>query len=102
MGMITFWTTRVSAIFELLFATELILSGRLVPMSLMPEWIQQLAWYFPFQWTFGFPIEALIGVLDKDALYVGLGMQLLWIVIGTVAVNIMWHFGIQRYSAVGN
>jgi ABC-2 type transport system permease protein len=36
LGMITFWTTRVSAIFELYFGLELILSGRLVPMTLMP------------------------------------------------------------------
>ena len=37
LGMITFWTTRVSAIFELYFGFELILSGRLVPMTLMPH-----------------------------------------------------------------
>jgi ABC-type uncharacterized transport system permease subunit len=29
-------------------------------------------------------------------------MQLLWILIGLAAVNLMWHFGIKRYSAVGN
>ena len=32
LGMITFWTTRVSAIFELFVAAELLLSGRLVPL----------------------------------------------------------------------
>ena len=37
LGMVTFWTTRVSAIFELYFAAELLLSGRLVPLSLMPR-----------------------------------------------------------------
>ena len=40
LGMITFWTTRVSAIFELLIAVELLLSGRLVPLQLMPHWAQ--------------------------------------------------------------
>ena len=33
LGMVTFWTTRVSAIFEAYFAAELLLSGRLVPVS---------------------------------------------------------------------
>ncbi|MGH2670903.1 MAG: ABC-2 family transporter protein, partial [bacterium] len=42
-GMITFWTTRVGAFFELYVAAELLLSGRLVPMSLLPAWAQQLA-----------------------------------------------------------
>ncbi len=102
LGMITFWTTRVSAIYELFFAVELVISGRLVPMSLMPEWVQRLANYFPFQWTFGFPIEALIGQLTPQELLGGLGVQALWILAGLVCVNIMWRFGIRRFSAVGN
>ncbi len=63
LGMITFWTTRVSAIYELYFALELLLSGRLVPMSLMPAWVQSLAGFMPFQWTFFFPIE----VIDRQS-----------------------------------
>ena len=39
LGMITFWTTRVSAIFEIFIAAELLLSGRLVPMEVMPDWV---------------------------------------------------------------
>lgn len=102
LGMITFWTTRVSAIFEVYFAAELILSGRLVPMSLMPLWVQQVAGYLPFQWTFGYPIEALIGQLSTQQLFSGLGMQLAWILAGLLAVRIVWRLGIRRYSAVGN
>jgi ABC-2 type transport system permease protein len=102
LGMLTFWTTRVGAIYELFFAVELIVSGSLVPMSLMPLWVQRVAFFLPFQWTFYFPIQALVGDLPSQQLFIGLGMQLLWILIGLAAVNIMWHFGIKRYSAVGN
>jgi ABC-2 type transport system permease protein len=101
LGMITFWTTRVGAIFELFFAAELILSGRLVPMSLMPPLIQQIAWYLPFQWTFYFPIEALTGNYTPQQLLQGLGMQLLWILIGLGSVNRVWKVAIRRFSAVG-
>lgn len=102
LGMITFWTTRVSAIYELFFAMELVLSGRLVPMSLMPEWVQRVSDTLPFKWTFQYPIEALVAELPVPELLGGLGMQALWILIGLVAVNVMWKFGIQRFSAVGN
>jgi ABC-2 type transport system permease protein len=102
LGMITFWTTRVSAIFEVYFAAELILSGRLVPMSLMPLWVQRVAGYLPFQWAFGYPIEALIGQLSTRQLFSGLGMQLLWILAGLLMVRLVWRLGIRRYSAVGN
>jgi ABC-2 type transport system permease protein len=102
LGMITFWTTRVSAIFELTFAFELILGGRLVPMALMPDWIQRVAFYLPFQWTFFFPINALVGGMAASDLFIGLGMQLAWIVIGILIINIVWRFGIRRFSSVGN
>lgn len=102
LGMITFWTTRVSALYELFFAAELILSGRLVPMSLMPDWVQRLADYLPFQWTFGYPIEALVGQLETSALWGGLAMQALWIGLTTGLVAVVWKMGIKRFSAVGN
>jgi ABC-2 type transport system permease protein len=102
LGMITFWTTRVSAIFELYIAVELLLSGRLVPLSLMPAWVQQLASFLPFQWTFAFPIEALIGQLTTAQLLAGLGMQALWVVIGWLLVQLIWRAGVRHFSSVGN
>jgi len=101
LGMITFWTTRVGAIYELFFALELILSGRLVPLSLMPGWVQTLSGYLPFQWTFFFPINALVGASTPVELLTGLGIQFLWIGLGILGVAVVWKFAIRRYSAVG-
>ena len=101
LGMVTFWTTRVSALFELYFAAELILSGRLVPLSLMPAWVQELAWFFPFRWAFGYPIEVLVGQLTMTDMLIGLGMQLAWVVGGWIVVNLIWKVAIRRFSAVG-
>jgi ABC-2 type transport system permease protein len=100
LGLITFWTTRVGPIFELYIAAELLLSGRLVPMALMPEWVRSVANVLPFQWTFGFPIEALVGNLSTEQLLGGLGAQLVWVAIGSVLVRVVWHVAIRRYSAV--
>jgi ABC-2 type transport system permease protein len=100
LGLLTFWTTRVGPIFQLYIAVELLLSGRLVPMTLMPQWVQGIANVLPFQWTFGFPIEALVGNLTTEQLLGGLAMQLFWIAVGAVLVRVVWHFAIKRYSAV--
>ena len=67
LGMICFWTTRGAAIFDLYMTLELLLSGRLVPLPLMPDWVQTLAWFFPFQWAFYFPIESLVGDLPHGS-----------------------------------
>jgi ABC-2 type transport system permease protein len=100
LGMITIWTTRVSAIFEAYFAAELLLSGRLLPVSLMPGWSQTLAGYLPFESTFGFPITALVGPISGRELVIGLIRQFVWISIGVVGVRVMWRRAIKSYTAV--
>ncbi len=101
LGMATFWTTRVGPLFSIYFAAELLLSGRLVPPQLLPEWAQRLASILPFQYTFAFPIEALIGDLPPEVLLGGLVMQGLWIVIGASLARRSFAIAIKRYSAVG-
>lgn len=100
LGMITFWTTRVSAIFEVYFAMELILSGRLVPPALMPDWVQSVSRFLPFESTFGFPITALVGPVTNRGLVTGLLLQLMWIAIGAAIVSAVWKRAVRRYSAV--
>ena len=102
LGMVTIWTTRGSAIFETYIVAELLLSGRLVPMPLMPDWAQRLADFLPFQWAFYFPIETLVGNLSTAALIGGLGMQALWIAIGSFLVWVCFRASVKHYTAVGN
>jgi len=102
LGMITFWTTRVSAVYAVYFTMELLLSGRLVPLALMPPWARSLANALPYKWTFGFPIETLAARLTGAQLVSGLALQALWTAGGAALVAVVWRFGIRRYSAVGN
>lgn len=102
LGMVTIWMTKVSALFELYISAELILSGRLVPVALLPPWARTLSNFLPFPWTFGFPITALIGKLSNVQLLQGLAAQVLWVAIGSGLVAICWRFSIRHYSAVGN
>jgi ABC-2 type transport system permease protein len=102
LGMITFWTTRVSAIFELAIALELLLSGRLVPLTVMPGWAQDIAAVLPFQWTFYFPIWALVGDFSTEELLGGLAMQALWIAVLTVLAMVFFRLAVRRFSSVGN
>ena len=101
-GMLNFWTTRGAAVFDLYMASELLLSGRLVPLKLMPEWVQTLANFLPFKWTFGFPIESLVGNLSTRDLLLGLCAQALWIGIGLVLFKVAWSSAIKRFVSVGN
>ncbi len=100
-GMLNFWTTRGAAVFDLYMATEMLLSGRLVPLQLMPGWVQTLADFLPFKWTFYFPIQSLVGDLSTESLLLGLGAQALWVGIGLVLFHFAWRAAVKHFSAVG-
>ena len=102
LGLLCFWTTRVGAVFQLYIALELLLSGRLVPLTIFPEWVQTVAWFLPFRWTFYFPIETLVGDLSNAELLGGLVLQVFWTLVGIGIFSLVWRFAIRRYTAVGN
>jgi ABC-2 type transport system permease protein len=102
LGMLTLLTTRATSIFQIWFLSELLLSGRLVPLAFMPHWAQSLAAWFPFKWTFYFPIEALVGSMSAHALLTGLAWQCVWVAVGAVLVWASFRVAVRHYSAVGN
>lgn len=102
LGLVTFWTTRVAALFELYVLCELLLSGRLVPLSFLPEPVGRVADWLPFKWTFAFPIEALIGQLDGRGLLTGLLTQFAWIAASAGLLALVWRRAVRNYTAVGN
>jgi len=102
LGMVTFWTTRVSALYDIYFTAELLLSGRLLPLALLPAWAGTLADILPFRYTFGYPIEVLASDLSTRELLVGLAAQAGWVAASTALVAVVWRFAVRRYSAVGN
>ena len=101
LGMVTFWTTRVSALYDTYFTVELLLSGRLVPLALLPGWAVAAANVLPFKYTFGYPIEVLAGDLTTRELLTGLAAQAGWIAAGALLVAAVWRVGVRRYAAVG-
>jgi ABC-2 type transport system permease protein len=101
LGMLCFWTTRGAAIFDLWMTTELLLSGRLVPLPLMPDWVQEISRFLPFQWAFYFPIQSLVGSYSTMELVRGIGVQILWILIGLAIFKLAWKKAVRHYTAVG-
>jgi ABC-2 type transport system permease protein len=100
LGLVTFWTTRATALFEVYFYSELLLSGRVLPISLLPSWAQTISNFLPFRWGFGYPITALVGPITRAQLYGGLLAQLAWITFAAVLVRIVWKRAVKHFTAV--
>jgi len=55
------------------------LAGLIIPVPLMPGWMQQIVYLLPFHWTADFPFRVFTGNLSKDDAIMGLGAQLIWL-----------------------
>ncbi|MFD0681635.1 MULTISPECIES: ABC transporter permease [unclassified Paenibacillus] len=55
------------------------LSGLIIPVPLMPGWMQQIVYLLPFHWTADFPFRVFTGNLSKSEAVTGLGIQIVWL-----------------------
>jgi ABC-2 type transport system permease protein len=98
---LAFWTTRVYSIHEFYFALHVLFSGGFVPLTLMPNLVQIIAQYLPFQLLIYFPIQLILGRLSTEQILRGYLSGLIWLAIVLVLFNLVWRNGVRRYSAVG-
>ncbi|MEJ7838979.1 MAG: ABC-2 family transporter protein [Thermomicrobiales bacterium] len=101
LGLLAFWITRTSAVFQLYNSISFFLAGNIAPLWLFPESVQMLTFVLPFRWTVFFPVEVLLGRATVTSMLVGFGMQLLWLGIACVGLRYLWKLASSRYSAVG-
>jgi len=98
---LAFWTTRIYSIYEFYYAMILLFSGQFVPLTLMPNVVQNIAQYLPFQLLIYYPIQLVLGKLSTEQIIQGYVMGLIWLVVTSVLFNWVWRNGVKRYSAVG-
>ena len=98
---LAFWTTRVYSIHEFYFALFLLFSGQFVPLKLMPDFIQNLARFLPFQFSLYYPIQLILGNLTQPEIVEGFIVAGIWLVAGIVVFQWAWREGVKRFSAVG-
>jgi ABC-2 type transport system permease protein len=98
---LAFWTTRVYAISEFYFGLVIIFSGQFVPLQLMPDAIQNIARYLPFQMFRYVPIEIVLNKLPAGVILQDFAVGLIWLVITLLLFVLSWREGIKRFSAVG-
>ena len=101
LALAAFWTTRVSAINNIYFTLLLFLSGRVAPIEMLPEGLQQLSLALPFYWMVAFPVGVFLGRIPTDQALWGFAAQGVWIAIASATLALMWRRAVSRYSAVG-
>lgn len=98
---VAFWTTRVFSIHEFYYAMALLFSGQFVPLQLMPEVIQSIARFLPFQLLIYVPIQMIQGNLSRNEIIQGYLSGFIWLAVSLVLFRVVWREGVKRFSAVG-
>jgi ABC-2 type transport system permease protein len=101
-GSLAFFLEKSMSIFEIYLGVFSIFSGYLIPLSLLPDWLEQIATWLPFRYMLAFPVELLIGFHDTDQALRLLGVQ--WLFVGgtLIAALAVWRAGVRRFEAYGS
>ncbi|MCR2802419.1 ABC transporter permease [Paenibacillus soyae] len=80
-----FWTmSPIGSILMISVAGEF-LAGMVIPVPLMPQWLQSIAYALPFRWTADFPFRVYSGHIPVTEAAWGIAIQLLWLAILVIA-----------------
>ncbi len=102
LGSLAFFLDKAMGIIEVYFGVFAILSGYLIPLALLPDWIQAIARWLPFRSMLGDPISIWIGRVPSvtDAAQL-VAQQWAWAAALLLLAGWLWRTGVRRYEAYG-
>jgi ABC-type uncharacterized transport system, permease component len=100
-GLLALYFVETRSLFNFWYIPVMIFNGQIAPLTLFPPALRAVAEWVPFRYTIAFPAEVLMGRLPPDQVWRGLGMQVLWIVLGYAAGVALWRRGLKRFTGVG-
>ena len=101
LGILTFWFIDIQGLYEMIYLIEVIFSGILMPIVLMPTQIAHIAYILPFAYIVYSPISVLQGHVSLVEIFPILFIQCIWLLIGFLVYQTLWMLGIKKFSGVG-
>ena len=82
----------------------LLLSGATIPLAFFPEKARMVVQYLPFRAVYDIPLSILLGKSGSDT-WQGLvslfGLQIIWLIILTIAGNLFWNCAVTKITVNG-
>lgn len=96
-----FWFEQIWSLLVLFSFLLALLGGQLIPLTLYPQWAQDILSYTPFPILAALPAEALLGKLSWAKFGFGAGVGILWTFIGLGIAHFVFQKGVKDYSGIG-
>lgn len=78
-----------------------VLSGTMLPLWFMPDWMAGIIRFTPFDVIYFAPIQIYLGQINADAVLPVYAKQGVWILILALFGRLLWSRGIQKLVVVG-
>ena len=101
LGLICFATTNIRQITMAYSGILTILSGKLIPNWLYPEWMQSLISILPFRCIFETPLNIYTGAIINTDILFSLCLQAVWTVVLFLLGNVLWQCVHKRLAVQG-
>lgn len=101
LGLMAFWLTDATGLFQLFEAVILIFGGFIVPITLLPSLTERLATFLPFAYMAYYPVVAVQGKLNVEELVRVVFLQGIWIMVFVIFYKWLWAEGRKKYTAIG-
>lgn len=100
-GCLAFFTTETWGLSVIRDAVGLFFSGALVPLVMMPGWLQTLAAAMPFAQALAMPVSLLSGIISLDRAPSIWLVQLAWIAGLGLASRVIYRLALRRVTVQG-
>ena len=99
--MLAFWLINVWSIMTIKNVFINVLSGSMIPLWFMPEWMYGVLRFTPFSSIYFTPVQIYLGQLSLSEIIKGFGVQLVWILLFVFLGNVLWRQGQKKLVVQG-
>jgi ABC-2 type transport system permease protein len=104
-GMIGFWFLEVSSLLFVYMLFNYFLSGHMFPLDMLTNQLSEpwstLVLFNPLQYLAYFPAAVFLGKLEGFALWKGLAIEAVWVLVFIAVCRFVYWRGLKRYSGFG-
>jgi ABC-2 type transport system permease protein len=101
-GAIAFWTDEVEGMQTTIDRIKRFFFGGYFPLTLLPVSLVTVSKYLPFAYSFFAPAQLYLKKMDLHAGFIGVLIQVGWIVVLSIIVSVVWNRGLKKYEASGS
>lgn len=98
---VAFWTVELNGMEFLYYVLSGFLSGTLVPLWVMPDWLRTIVEWLPWQSVVYTPVAIYIGRFEGARVWEAIGVQALWLVLAGGLTWLVWRRAVHRVVVQG-